>query len=84
MPIISAVGLFCCDKFEETSNEKVSGLSKLTKPYFKESEIHVKKLYNINQLNICNVLNVDSVEFLRKWTLFVTLKQSDTKVYRKY
>ena len=33
MPIISAVGLFCCDKFEETPNEKVSGLSKLTKPY---------------------------------------------------
>ena len=23
MPIISAVGLFCCDKFEETPNEKV-------------------------------------------------------------
>ena len=34
MPIISAVGLFCCDKFEETPNKKVSDLSKLTKPYF--------------------------------------------------
>ena len=34
MPIISAVGLFCCDKFEETPNEKVSNMSKLTKPYF--------------------------------------------------
>ena len=33
-PINSAVGLFCCDKFEETPNEKVSDLSKLTKPYF--------------------------------------------------
>ena len=36
MPIISAVGLFCCDKFEEIPNEKVSDLSKLTKPYFKK------------------------------------------------
>ena len=34
MPIISAVGLFCCDKFEETANKKVSNLSKLSKPYF--------------------------------------------------
>ena len=33
--IISAVGLFCCDKFEETSNEKVSNMSKLTKSYFR-------------------------------------------------
>ena len=33
MPIITAVGLFCCDKFEETSNEKVSNMSKLTKSY---------------------------------------------------
>ena len=34
MPIISAVGLFYCDKFEETPNEKVSNMSKLTKSYF--------------------------------------------------
>ena len=34
MPIISAVGLFCCNKFEEIPNEKVSDLSKLTKSYF--------------------------------------------------
>ena len=34
MPIISAVGLFFYDKFEETLNEKVSNMSKLTKPYF--------------------------------------------------
>ena len=32
--IISAVGLFCCDKFEETPNEKVTNMSKLAKPYF--------------------------------------------------
>ena len=31
--IISAVGLFCYDKFEETPNEKVVNMSKLTKPY---------------------------------------------------
>ena len=35
MPKISAVGLFCCNKFEETPNKKVSDLSKLKKPYFK-------------------------------------------------
>ena len=34
MPIISTVGLFCYDKFEETPNEKVVNLSRLTKPYF--------------------------------------------------
>ena len=34
MPIISVVGLFCYDKFEETPNEKVVNMSKLTKPYF--------------------------------------------------
>ena len=34
MPIISTVGVFCYDKFEETPNEKVVNISKLTKPYF--------------------------------------------------
>ena len=34
MPIVSAVGLFCCDKFEETPNEKVVNMSNLTKSYF--------------------------------------------------
>ena len=33
-PIFFAVGLFCCEKFEETPNEKVVNISKLTKPYF--------------------------------------------------
>ena len=33
MPIISNVGLFCYDKFEETPNEKGLNMSKLTKPY---------------------------------------------------
>ena len=36
MPIISAVGLFCYDKFEETPNEKVVNMSKLAKPYFRK------------------------------------------------
>ena len=39
MPIISTVGLFCCDKFEETQNGKVVNMSKLTKSYFKANEI---------------------------------------------
>ena len=37
MTMISAVGLFCCDKFEETPNEKVSNMSKVSKSYFKYS-----------------------------------------------
>ena len=35
MHIISAVGLFCYHKFEETPNEKVVNMSKFTKPYFR-------------------------------------------------
>ena len=31
---ISAVGLFCCDKFEETSKQKVINMSKLNKFHF--------------------------------------------------
>ena len=38
MPVISAVGLFCCDKFEETLNEKVVNMSKLSKPYFNKGD----------------------------------------------
>ena len=34
MPIIYAVVLFCYDEFDETPNEKVVKMSKLTKPYF--------------------------------------------------
>ena len=36
MSMISAVGLFCYDKFEETPNEIVVNMSKLTKPYFRK------------------------------------------------
>ena len=50
MPIISAVGLFCCDKFEETPNEKVSNLSKLTKPYFSE-RIKIVRVVNFRQIS---------------------------------
>ena len=34
MPKISAVGLFSCDKFEETPKQKVINMSKLNKFYF--------------------------------------------------
>ena len=37
MPIISVVGLFYCDKFEETRNEKVVNMSKLTKSHFRSN-----------------------------------------------
>ena len=36
MPITTAFGLYCYDKFEETSNEKVINLSKLTESYFRD------------------------------------------------
>ena len=32
MPIISAVGLFCYGKFEETPNEKMVNMPQLSKP----------------------------------------------------
>ena len=32
---ISAVGLFCCDKFEETPKQKVINMSKLNKLHFR-------------------------------------------------
>ena len=38
MPIISAVGIFCYDKFEETPNEKEVKMSKLTNSYFKKNK----------------------------------------------
>ena len=41
MPKISAVGLFCCDKFEETPNEKVSNMSKLSKSYFSPNYVNL-------------------------------------------
>ena len=34
MPIISTVGHFCYDNIEETPNEKVAAMSKLTEPNF--------------------------------------------------
>ena len=47
MPIISVVGLFWCDKFEETPNDKVINLSELTKSYFKNG-ISLEKLDFLN------------------------------------
>ena len=37
LPKIFAVGLFSCDKFEETSKQKVIDLSKFKKIYFNEN-----------------------------------------------
>ena len=40
IPMISAIELFCCDKFEKKNpNEKVVNMSKLTKPYFSRTAI---------------------------------------------
>ena len=35
LPKISTVGLFCCDKFEETPKQKVINMSKLNKLHFR-------------------------------------------------
>ena len=56
MPKICTVGLFCCDKFEETPNKKVSDLSKLSKPYFK---------CNINFFNL-NIIKLQR-RVKRRW-----------------
>ena len=49
MPIISAIGLFCYDKFEETSNEKVVNMSKLTKSYFSNYSLEsISKKFDIS------------------------------------
>ena len=40
---VSTVGLFCCGKYEETPNEKMSNMSKLTESYF--SQIFSVKMF---------------------------------------
>ena len=45
IPIIFTVGLFCCDKFEETTNKKESGLSKLTESYFNATKDFPRSIY---------------------------------------
>ena len=42
--LMTIVGLFCCNKFEQTPNEKVSNMSKLTKSYFKDSQNNIHHL----------------------------------------
>ena len=46
MTMISAVGLFFYNKFEETSNEKVVNMSMLTKHYF-----------SISMKTYCKIMN---------------------------
>ena len=50
MPKISAVGLFCYDKFEETPNENVVNMSKLTKPYFKKGLRNTNRPLNLHEI----------------------------------
>ena len=56
LPKISAVGLFSCDKFEETPKQKVIDLSKFKKNYFMTSEISDK-----SDLAVKNTLNAYSL-----------------------
>ena len=56
MPIIFAVGLFCCDKFEETPNEKVSNMSKLTKSYFRtHSNIKIRISFEVDARSAADI-----------------------------
>ena len=50
MPIISDVGLFCYDKFEETTNKKVVNMSKLTKLYFNGNCIDLEKQFEWSKM----------------------------------
>ena len=50
MPIISADEPFCYDKFEETPNEKVVNMSKLTKPYFKKGLRKTIRPLNLHEI----------------------------------
>ena len=59
MPIIPAVGLFCCDKFEESPNEKVVNMSKLTKSYFRglkciKTEANYAPYHSLSQILMQN------------------------------
>ena len=63
MPVIFAVGLFCCNQLEETSNEKVINLSKLTKFYFNKKEVcHLKISATVN-----NPTDSHLYEFLKRY-----------------
>ena len=59
MPIISAAGLFCCDKFEETPNENVVNMYKLIKSYFSKKESLKSISYNYElRIAVCEkILN---------------------------
>ena len=74
-----AVGLFCCDKFEETSNKKVSDLSKLSKSNFNFRSINndqnlkaviIKYYYIVN----CDVFSIANSKLL--CTLDIKVKLS--------
>ena len=41
---ISAVGLFCCDKFEETPKQKVINMSKLNKFHFNTKDFKLDEI----------------------------------------
>ena len=51
MPIIFTVGIFSCDKFEETINKKASGLSKLTEFYLYKNFMSKNILYFLEVQN---------------------------------
>ena len=53
LPKISAVGLFCRDKFEETPKQKVIDLSKLQKIYFRgRSRVSYKRMNLMSGTNL--------------------------------
>ena len=59
MPIISIVGLFCCGKFEETPNEKVSKLSNLSKSYFNSNDFWEPLIEDHSYLNNLSLISTE-------------------------
>ena len=79
---ISAVGLFCCDKFEENPNKKVSDLSKLSKPYFKQCSAKLNEVnsgYKKMELKMTFKLTFIYLINLRFRERFSQLRSSDVE-----
>ena len=57
---ISAVGLFCCDKFEETPKQKVINMSKLNKFHFSNLKTKLTDHFSVKTrigIKICRLCN---------------------------
>ena len=90
MPIISAVGLFWCNKFEETPNEKVVNMSKLTKSYFNNRKIFHRQIivqffcYFKKALWFWWFLYKNLTKLIDVWNLFAILKSYTIRPFPRH